>query len=236
MMMPRWRTLVLSMMCSMVCCNGANADHVKVDPSEVIGEYYSALEEARADLVALYFLGDPKLVELGLVSEQDLAETQRTGYEAYARRALSQLSRIRRGNVVEEDHMRNRQLIVQWLMDNTDAIEVKRREGKTYYVVTDVTAYKDGLGRLLAEVQRIKSEGDKAAAEGLMHKYAIHFDPALRDEIVHRWDKLDQPSVYGCVMPKLTPVTDEDDAITDVRISYPQDLETQMLEWSGRQG
>ncbi len=234
----KWSSLVTDLEINMheVIGHGSGkvAEHLKVDPSEAIGEYYSALEEGRADLVALWFLGDPKLVELGLVSEKDLAEIQLTGYEAYAQRALSQLSRIRRGSVVEEDHMRNRQLIVHWLMDNTDAIEVKHREGKTYYVVTDAAAFNKGIGELLAEVQRIKSEGDKAAAEALMQKYAIHFDPKLRDEVVARWDKLGQPSVYGYVMPKLTPVKDQDGAITDIHISYPLDLEAQMLEWSGR--
>ena len=120
--------------------SGLVSERLKGDPSEAIGEYYSALEEGRADLVALWFLGDPKLVELGLVSERDRGEIERTGYEGYARRALAQLSRVRRGRILEEDHMRSRQMIVHWLMDNTDAIEVKRRDGKTFYVVVDVAA------------------------------------------------------------------------------------------------
>jgi dipeptidyl-peptidase-3 len=214
--------------------SGLVSERLKGDPSEAIGEYYSALEEGRADLVALWFLGDPKLVELGLVSERDRVEIQRAGYEGYGRRALAQLSRVRRGQILEEDHMRSRQMIAYWLIDNTNAIEVKRRDDKTFYVVADVAAWKEGVGKLLAEVQRIKSEGDRVAAQELMEKYAIRFDPKLRDEIVARWDKLNQPTCFGYVMPKLEPVQDKNGAIVDVHISYPLDLETQMLEWSGR--
>jgi len=130
--------------------------------------------------------------------------------------------------------MRNRQMIVYWLMDNTDSIEVKHRAGKTYYVVVDVAEWKKGVGRLLAEVQRIKSEGDRKAAERLFENYGIRFDPKLRDEVVARYEKLDRPSYIGFVMPKLTPAFDEDGKTKDVHVSYPMDLESQMLEWSGR--
>jgi dipeptidyl-peptidase-3 len=129
--------------------------------------------------------------------------------------------------------MRNRQMIVRWLMANTKAIEQRTRDGKTYLVMVDPKAFRDGVGRLLAEVQRIKSEGDAAAARKLFDTYGIHFDAKLRDEIVARVDKLGLPSYSGFVMPKLTAVTGADNAITDVTISYPQDLTTQMLEYSG---
>lgn len=128
--------------------------------------------------------------------------------------------------------MRNRQLIVHWLLANTKAIEIRRRDGKTYHVVVDVHAFREGVGRLLADVQRIKSEGDYEAGRELVETYAVHFDPALRDEIVARVAKLNMPSYTGFVMPRLTPVRDERGEIVDVRISYPLDLETQMLEWS----
>jgi dipeptidyl-peptidase-3 len=202
-------------------------------PQDALKEHYSALEEARADLVALYFVPDPKLAALGLVPAADQAEIARAAYEGYARdRGLVQLRRIKQGTQIEEDHMRNRQMIVRWLIDQTPAVEVRRRDGKTYYVVTDVAAFRDGVGRLLAEVQRIKSEGDYPAARALFETYGIHFDPALRDEVVARVARLDLPSYTGYVMPRLEPVTDPDGAIRDVTISYPRDLTAQMLEYS----
>jgi dipeptidyl-peptidase-3 len=129
--------------------------------------------------------------------------------------------------------MRNRQMVVRWLMANTKAIEERTRDGKHYLVMVDPTAFREGVGRLLAEVQRIKSEGDAAAAAKLFDTYGIHFDPATRDEVVKRVDALKLPSYTGFVMPKLTSVTGADGKITDVTISYPQDLTTQMLEYSG---
>jgi dipeptidyl-peptidase-3 len=127
--------------------------------------------------------------------------------------------------------MRNRQMIVRWLMANTSAIDVRRRDGKTYYVMTDPKAFRDGVGRLLAEVQRIKAEGDYRAAKAVVETYGVHFDPVLRDEVVARVDRLKLPSYTGFVMPRLETVTDEAD-ITDVVISYPLDLTAQMLEYS----
>ena len=109
-------------------------------------------------------MADPKLAELGLVAAADQAEVARAAYESYARNVLVQLRRIREGTQIEEDHMRNRQMVVRWLMTNTKAIEVRRRDGKTYYVMIDPKAFREGVGRLLAEVQRIKSEGDYAGA------------------------------------------------------------------------
>lgn len=201
-------------------------------PQDLLKEQYSALEEGRADLVALYFMADPRLAELGLVKAEDQAEVAQAAYESYARNGLVQLRRIREGSQIEEDHMRNRQMIVRWLIDNTKAIEVRKRDGKTYYVMTDAKAFKEGVGRLLAEVQRIKSEGDYPAAKTLFETYGIHFDPALRDEVLSRVEKLDLPSYTGFVMPRLTPVKAEDGTIRDVTISYPKDLTEQMLEFS----
>jgi dipeptidyl-peptidase-3 len=146
---------------------------------------------------------------------------------------MTQLRRVRQGQQLEEDHMRNRQMVVRWLMANTKAIEARSRNGKTYLVVVDPAAFRDGAGRLLAEVQRIKSEGDFAAAKQLFETYGIHFDPKLRDEIITRVDALKLPAHTGFVMPRLTPVTAADGSIMDVKISYPMDLTTQMLEYSG---
>jgi dipeptidyl-peptidase-3 len=200
-------------------------------PQAALKEQYSALEEGRADLVALYYLPDPKLVEIGVVQKADQDEIVRAEYEAYTRNVLAQLRRVRQGSQIEEDHMRNRQMIVGWLMANTKAIEVRKREGKTYYSMVDAAAFREGVGRLLAEVQRIKSEGDYPAAKALFEQYGVHFDPALRDEVVARVDKLHLPSYTGFVMPKLEAVKNGD-AITDVTISYPQDLTAQMLEYA----
>ncbi len=205
-----------------------------VQPHLALKELYSTLEESRADLVALYFVADPKMVELELLPAADHAEIVLAEYEAYARNALVQLRRVREGSTIEEDHMRNRQLIVHWLLANTGAIEIRKRDGKTYHVVVDVEAFREGAGRLLAEVQRIKSEGDYDAGRQLVETYAVHFDPALRDEIVARVAKLNMPSYTGFVMPELTPVRNAAGDIVDVEISYPLDLEKQMLGWSSR--
>jgi len=212
--------------------SGRMAEAVVVPPQEILKEQYSALEETRADLVALYFIADPHLADLGIVSAEHHAEIVRAEYEAYARNALLQLRRVREGTHLEEDHMRNRQTIVHWLMAHTSAVEARRRGNKTFYVMTDVQAFREGVGLLLAEVQRIKSEGDYAAAKELFESYGVHFDPELRDEIVARVDRLRLPSYTAFVMPKLEAICDDAGTIVDVRISYPCDLTTQMLEYS----
>ena len=212
--------------------SGRQAPGFKGSPDEIIKEHYSALEEARADLIALYYIADPKLVELGVIPAADQQSIVLAQYDYYTRNAIVQLRRIREGTQVEEAHLRNRQMIVRWLLANTKAIEERHRDGKTYYVMVDAKAFREGVGRLLAEVQRIKSEGDAAAAAKLFDAYGIHFDPQLRDEVLKRVDALKLPAYTGFVMPKLTPVSDSSGKITDVKISYPQDLATQMLEYS----
>jgi dipeptidyl-peptidase-3 len=214
--------------------SGRVSDALGGSPQAVLKEQYSALEEARADLVALYFLPDPKLAELGLVKADEQEEMARSEFEAYTRNALVQLRRVRHGTQIEEDHMRNRQMIVHWLMANTSAIEVRQRDGKTYYVLVDANAFREGVGRLLSEVQRIKAEGDYPAAKTLFETYGVHFDPNLRDEVVARVEHLKMPSYTGFVQPRLQPVVGKDGTITDVAISYPMDLATQMLEYSGK--
>ena len=214
--------------------SGKIAEHLKGSPQSFLKEQYSALEESRADLVALYFLPSPKMVELGLLDAGDHAEIVLAEYEGYARNALVQLRRIREGTQIEEDHMRNRQMIVQWLLANSPAIDVRTRDGKTYYTMADARAFQDAAGRLLAEVQRIKAEGDYAAAKALFDTYGVHFDAALRDEVVARVEHLNMPSYTGFVQPRLEPVHAADGTLTDVTISYPLDLTTQMLEYSGR--
>jgi dipeptidyl-peptidase III len=212
--------------------SGRMAQGVTAQPQELLKEQYSALEESRADLVALYFVADPYLAEIGLLSAADQPAIVRAEYEAYARNALVQLRRVREGSSLEEDHMRNRQAIVHWLMAHTGAIETRMRDAKTYYVVTDTAAFRRGVAELLAEVQRMKSEGDYEAARALFETYGVHFDAGLRDEVVARVDRLKLPSYTGFVMPKLEPLHGQDGSIVDVRISYPCDLTAQMLEYS----
>jgi dipeptidyl-peptidase III len=214
--------------------SGKVSEKLKGSPQAALKEQFSALEEARADLVALYFIPNPKLAELGIVSAADQDEIVRAEYEGYTRNALAQLRRIREGTQIEEDHMRNRQMIVRWLMANSKAIDVRERDGKTYYVMIDAKAFTEGVGRLLAEVQRIKAEGDYEASKKLFETYGVHFDAKLRDEVVTRVEKLNMPSYTGFVQPRLEAVKGSDGKITDVRISYPLDLTRQMLEYSGR--
>src|SRR6185503_3768922 len=144
--------------------SGRQTDGFKGTPQDAIKEYFSALEEGRADLVGLYFISDPKLAELGIVPAAEQEAIARTEYELYTRNAITQLLRVRKGTQIEEDHMRNRQMIVRWLMANTKAIEVRERDSKTFLVMVDPKAFREGAGKLLAEVQRIKSTGDYAAA------------------------------------------------------------------------
>jgi dipeptidyl-peptidase-3 len=213
--------------------SGQQAAGFKGTPQQAIKEHFSALEEGRADLVGLYYIADPKLVEIGVIPAADHDNIVRAEYEGYTRNALMQLRRVREGTTIAEDHMRNRQMIVRWLMANTKAIEQRTRDGKTYLTMVDPKAFREGVGRLLAEVQRIKSEGDYAAAAKLFDTYGVHFDPKLRDEVVARVDKLNLPSYTGFVQPKLEAVTGADGKVTDVKVSYPLDLTTQMLEYDG---
>jgi dipeptidyl-peptidase-3 len=216
--------------------SGVVAERLRGNPQAALQEHYSAIEETRADLVALYFIADPKMVELGLIDAEHHEDVVRAEYEGFARTALVQLRRLREGETIEEDHMRNRQAIVHWLMANTSAIERRSRDGKTYYVMIDPVEFREGVGRLTAEIQRIKSEGDYAAAGEFLEKHGIYFDPALRDEIVARTDVLNLAAYTAFVQPRLDAVVNTSGEITDVRISYPRDLATQMLDYSSRNG
>ena len=214
--------------------SGRQADGFKGTPQNAIKEYFSALEEGRADLVGLYFIADPKLAELGIVPAAEQEAIARTEYEVYTRNAITQLRRVRRGTQIEEDHMRNRQMIVRWLMANTKAIEVRQRDNKTYFVMVDAKAFREGVGKLLAEVQRIKSKGDYRRGQGALRRPRCPLRPqAARRGRWRGWTRSSCRPTRGFVMPKLTPVTDASGAITDVTVSYPLDLTAQMLEYSG---
>jgi dipeptidyl-peptidase-3 len=203
------------------------------EPHKTLGEYASTLEEARADLVALYYLMDPKLVELGVMESLDVGKAE---YQSYIRNGLMlQLRRIEPGKNLEEDHMRNRQLVASWVMEKGAAnkvIERKQRDGKTYFVVNDYEACRKLFGDLLREIQRIKSEGDTKAARELVENYGVKVDQALRDEVHNRVERLHIPPYAGFINPKLVPVMDDKGNITDVKIEYPEDFTQQHLEYS----
>jgi dipeptidyl-peptidase III len=200
------------------------------EPAFYLKEYSSTLEEARADLMALWNISDPKLRELGLVSHPDVAKAM---YHTAARVMLTQLRSTTEGDQIEEDHQRNRQLIAGYIMDKTGAIEVvTKRNGKRYVVVKDFERMREGVGTLLAELMRIKAEGDYEAGKALVERYGIRFDPKVRDEVVARYKRLNLPTFWAGINPELTPAFDRAGKITSVRISYPRDFKRQRLSWS----
>jgi dipeptidyl-peptidase-3 len=211
--------------------SGRVAETLRGDPQDHLREYFAALEEARAELIALHHLFDPKLAEIGAVASMEVAEA---AYREYAVDDLYLLRRVRQGEVLEDDHMRATHLIVTWLKDARGVVEHVRRDGKTHARVTDVEAMRRGVADLLAEVQRIKSEGDFAAAKALMERYAIRIDPALRDEIVARARAAGIPSHIALVMPDLVPIRDASGRVLDARVEYTSDLTLQMLRYSGK--
>ncbi len=196
-------------------------------------EYFSTLEEARADLMALWNIVDPKLRELGVVTSPDVAKAM---YYSSVRVALTQLYRIPHGNTIEEDHQRNRQLIVNYIMDKTGAIQKIERNGKTYLLLKDFDKMHQGVGMLLAELMRIKAEGDYAAIKALVDRYGVHFDPALRDQVLARSRKLDIPTYWCGIYADLTPKFDAAGKVVSVAISYPRDFVKQQLGFAAMYG
>ncbi len=203
-----------------------------VDP-DALKAHGATLEEARADLFALYYLGDPKLLELGLLDNPDAYKAEY--YKYILNGLMTQLMRIEPGKDVEEAHMRNRQLIAAWVYEKGKAdnvIEMTKRDGKTYIKINDYTKLRDLFGQLLSEVQRIKSEGDYEAGRNLVENYAVKVDPTLHKEVLERYAKLDIAPYKGFVNPVYTPVTDKDGNITDVTVSYEEDYLPQVLRYS----
>jgi dipeptidyl-peptidase-3 len=192
-------------------------------------EYFSTLEEARADLMALWNVWDPKLAEWGLVTNQD--EEARAMYDRAAINVLVQLRSIPKGNTIQEDHQRDRALIANYIMDRTGAIELFSRDGKAYVRVTDYQKMRAGVGELLAELMRIKAEGDYAAIKALVEKYGVHFDPALRDQVLARYRQLDLPTYWGGINPELTAESGPDGKLTRVALTYPRDPIHQYLRY-----
>lgn len=201
-------------------------------PKQSLKNYASIIEEARADLVALYYLPDPKLVEIGVSPNED---AYKVGYISYIKNGLMlQLRRIKPGENVEEAHMRNRQMVSKWVYEKGKAdniIERKIKDGKTYFVINDYQKLRTLFGKLLNEMQRISSEGDFNAAKNIVETYGVLVDKELHKEVLERYAKLDLAPYSGFINPVLTPVMDGD-KITDVKIEYPVDFTKQMLYYA----
>lgn len=203
-----------------------------VDP-DALKAHGSTLEETRADLFALYYLADPKLLELGLLDNPDAYKAEY--YKYMLNGLMTQLMRIEPGKDVEEAHMRNRKLIAEWALEhgkNDNVVEMVKRDGKTYIQINDYKRLRELFGELLAEIQRIKSEGDYAAGAALVEKYAVKVDPALHKEVLDRYATLNIAPYKGFVNPVYTPVTDADGNITDITVTYTEDYLPQMFRYS----
>lgn len=211
--------------------SGKLGERTKAGPKSFLKEYYSTLEEARADLMALWNTWDPKLKELGLISDQQ--EVSKAMYDGAVMAPLMQLRRIPRGDTIEEDHERDRQLIVSFIRDRLPgAIEQFDHDGKTYYAVMDYPKMRQGVGILLTELMRIKAEGDYDAIKALADKYAVHFDPTLRDQVVARYEKLDLPAYWAGLNSILTAQFGKDGKIMAVHLGYPSSVEQQYLSYA----
>jgi dipeptidyl-peptidase III len=201
--------------------------------SEALKNYSSVLEEARADLFALYYLMDPKMVELGLMPSLDAAKAEYIGYIKNG--MMTQLRRIKPGKDIEQAHMRNRQLIALWAYEkgaDKKVIEKKIRDGKTFIVINDFDALRQIFGEMLAEIQRIKSEGDLKAGKMLVEKYAVKVDQELHKEVLARFEKLNLASYGGFVNPVFVPVKNDKGEITDIKVEYTEGYLEQNLRYS----
>ncbi|MFQ5877668.1 MAG: peptidase M49 [Acidobacteriota bacterium] len=211
--------------------SGKVADDLEGPPEVRLREYYSTLEEARAELAALHHFFDPRLIEIGAMASREVAEA---AYRELVADDLYLLGRITRGDALQDDHMRATHLIVTYLREVTGAVESVERGGKTYSRVRDIEAMRRGVAELLAEIQRIKGEGDYAAARDLVERFGIRIDPELRDEIVARSRRVGVPSYVAFVMPDIVPVRDASDEVVDARIAYESDFTRQMLQYAGK--
>lgn len=203
--------------------------------ADALGSYGSTIEEARADLFGLYYIADAKLVELDLVPD---AEAYKSQYYTYMMNGLlTQLTRIQPGNEIEEAHMRNRALIARWTLEHyPSAVRLVKHEEKTYVEVSDYEQLREAFAKLLAEIQRIKSEGDFEAAKQLVERYAIHVEPKLHEELLARYKSLGIAPYKGFLNPKMEIVTDSEGNATDVRLDYTEAYDEQMLRYSKEYG
>ena len=199
------------------------------DP-DALKAYGNTIEEARADLFGLYYIADKKLVELGLLPD---GEAYKSHYYTYIMNGLmTQLIRIQPGNQIEEAHMRNRALIAHWCFAQGDVIQWVKREGKTYVRITDYQALRQLFARLLAEIQRIKSEGDFEAARQLVEQYAVKVDADLHKEVLERYKRLNLAPYKGFINPVMRPVLDAHGEIADIQLDYSESYAHQMLRYS----
>ena len=200
-------------------------------PKETLKQYASTLEEARADLVALYYIMDPKLIELGVMPSLEVGKAE---YDGYIRNGLMlQLRRLEPGENLEESHMRNRQLNAAWAYQKglaNKVIERKQRDGKTYFVVNDYNALRDLFGQLLREIQRIKSEGDFKAGQALVETYGVKVEQALVAEVKKRFESIQSKPYSGFIQPRLVPIMVQG-KIKDVKVEYPDNFVEQMMEF-----
>ena len=203
------------------------------DP-DALKAYGNTIEEARADLFGLYYIADHKLVELGLLPDDEAYKAQ---YYSYIMNGLlTQLIRIEPGRQIEEAHMRNRSLIAHWCYEQGDVIQLEQRDGKTYVRITDYQALRTLFARLLAEIQRIKSEGDYEAARQLVERYAVKVDAALHEEILERYKKLNLAPYKGFINPVMKPVMDDSGNICDIQLDYTESYVHQMLRYGQEYG
>jgi dipeptidyl-peptidase-3 len=214
------------------CLGHASGQLLPGVSQDALKNYHSTLEEARADLFALYYIADPKLVELGLMPNKEAYEAS---YITYIRNGImTQLTRIKFGKNIEEDHMRNRQLIAKWCFEKGKAdnvIEKKEKNGKTFFVINDFAKLRNLFGQLLKEVQRIKSEGDYEGGKKLVEDYGVKVDPTLHKEVLERYAKLNLAPYAGFINPEYT-LIEKNGEIIDVKIDYPMDFAGQMLKYS----
>ncbi len=216
------------------CLGHASGQLLPGVSSTALGEYQSALEEARADLFGLYYMADPKMVELGIIPD---LEAYKAHYSDYIRNGImTQFTRVELGRPNTEAHMQNRKLIAQWCYEkgaDSSVIEKKVRDGKTYFVVNDFEALRDLFAQLLAEIQRIKSEGDYEAGKALIETYAVDIDPDLHKEVLDRYAALDLKPYGGFINPEIIPV-EKDGKIVDYKLEYPDDYLGQQLSYGQR--
>ncbi len=198
------------------------------DPATMLRDYYSAMEEARAELIALYHLFDPKLVEMGILPNKEAAEA---AYRGYARADILQLRRVTSRDVITDDHMKATHFIVQYLMHKTGVIDKIQADGKSFYKVTNIDGMRDGIADLLSQLMQIKGEGDYDALKELIDTYGTKIDTELRDEVIRRCDKINYPSFYAFNFPILEPVIYNDD-IVDIKVVIPESFTKLQLKFS----
>jgi dipeptidyl-peptidase-3 len=232
--MKKWGALAADLHTDMHECIGHASGQINdgvETPDKTLKNYSGTLEEGRADLVALYYVMDQKLIDIGVMPSLDVAKAE---YDNYIMNGLmTQLTRLKLGDKVEEAHMRNRQMNARWAYEkgkNDNVIEFLHVNGKTYIRINDYNKLRELFGQLLREIQRIKSEGDFNAGKNLVESYGVKVDQALHKEVLERYAKLNVKPYKGFIQPRLVPVMDGD-KITDVKIEYPTSFFEQMLEY-----